>query len=329
MKRLLSILLLCYLSSHAQTDFICPNRNNIIDTTSTGAALLTARCVSGNNFLIGGTSVNWELLSCSGAPTRAIRDTGRTCNNGKGQELEAGFAVDDGRFFVSIVICFNRNLQIAYYSYINQTAAINERPTGTARPSWVQGTGIYTIGTVNNLYLRANQRIALNSLLGLPAESTQYVQASGNFYLARGHLTARGDGFYAAQQNASFYMQNAAPQWQTFNGFNWYQVEIDVRDYAEASGSEVARSCNSAACMPAISWKVAYNPVTQAGIALIGVNNPYEREFKPICRDVSASIPWFTCRSDLTRGYCYACAISDLRAVVADLSEFPVTSLLT
>uniref|UniRef100_A0AAR5P9I6 DNA/RNA non-specific endonuclease/pyrophosphatase/phosphodiesterase domain-containing protein n=1 Tax=Dendroctonus ponderosae TaxID=77166 RepID=A0AAR5P9I6_DENPD len=234
--------------SGATLDFICPNRNNIIDTTSTGAALLTARCVSGNNFLIGGTSVNWELLSCSGAPTRAIRDTGRTCNNGKGQELEAGFAVDDGRFFVSIVICFNRNLQIAYYSYINQTAAINERPTGTARPSWVQGTGIYTIGTVNNLYLRANQRIALNSLLGLPAESTQYVQASGNFYLARGHLTARGDGFYAAQQNASFYMQNAAPQWQTFNGFNWYQVEIDVRDYAEASGSEVARSCNSAAC---------------------------------------------------------------------------------
>jgi len=77
--------------------------------------------------------------------------------------------------------------------------------------------------------------VTINNLLGLPEGSFQYVQNNNNYFLSRGHLTARSDFFYAAQQNSTFHFSNALPQWQTFNGFNWDQAETDLQDYAEAN----------------------------------------------------------------------------------------------
>lgn len=342
-------------------DFICPNRDTLINSTATGNTLLTGTCVSGTQFQIGDQLVEWAALSCSDTHWRDIERTGETCA-GDGIELEVGFHVEDGRFIQSMIICFNPNLQIAYYTYIYQTASINQRVLGTPRPSWLQGSGIYNgIGTVTNLYIRANQRASINSLLGLNDTSSLYIHDDTNYFLARGHMTARSDGYYAVQQNATFYMQNIAPQWQTFNGWNWNQIEIDLRDYASDNGLDLHvsvklkslikdisitllkvwtgvygvstlphaetgeptelylfhNSTHKLLPVPEIYWKVAYDPISELGIALIGINNPYNSTFNYLCFDVSNRLTWLHCdRNNQVQGYCYACSITTLRYVV-------------
>jgi len=335
-------------------DLLCPGREIIVDVTSTGASILVGTCVSDNIFSINGIPVRWDVLSCSGGPVRSIRNTGNSCS-GSGREQEAGFDIGDGRFLRSLLICFNWDLQIAYYTYIDQTASINQRVLGTPRPSWVQGTGMWSIGTVTNLYLRVNQKASVNGLLGLPADSTKYIHDTGNWYLARGHMTARSDGFYAAQQNATFYMQNIAPQWQNFNGINWYQIEVDTRDFTESLGLDlqiwtgvhgvttlpheetglptelylVVNETHRVLPVPQIFYKVLYEPVSKAGVALIGVNNPYIEEFTPICPDISGSLSWFRCNSGLVNGYCYACTVPTFKQVVTVFPDIDVQSLLS
>lgn len=54
----------------------------------------------------------------------------------------------------------------------------------------------------------------------------------GHNFLAKGHLTAKADFFYNAEQQSTFFYINSVPQWQTFNGYNWFYLERDLRNYA-------------------------------------------------------------------------------------------------
>jgi DNA/RNA endonuclease G (NUC1) len=38
---------------------------------------------------------------------------------------------------------------------------------------------------------------------------------------------------------ATYYFYNAAPQWQGFNGVNWSEVELQVRNYVGTLGHDV------------------------------------------------------------------------------------------
>ncbi|KAH1020201.1 hypothetical protein HUJ04_009908 [Dendroctonus ponderosae] len=336
-------------------DFICPGRTILIGGSETNNSLLSGTCFSDSEFAVGNEIIEWSDLICSSTYWRGIQRTGNTCAS-DGVELEAGFSVDDGRFLQTLLICFNPTLQVVYYTFINQTASINQQVLGTARPSWLQGSGIYDVGSVTSLYVRANQRATVNGQLGLEANSTKYIQDSTNYYLARGHLTARSDNFYTAQQNATFYMQNIAPQWQTFNGWNWNQIEIDLRDYASENGVDLqvwtgvygvttlphedsgeptelylyyVNETRKAIPVPQVYWKVAYNPLTQRGIALIGVNNPYNSTFSKLCFDVSSRLSWLHCeRENQILGFCYACSITTLRYAVNFIPAMDVRGLL-
>ncbi|KAL1508886.1 hypothetical protein ABEB36_003708 [Hypothenemus hampei] len=335
-------------------DFICPGRQIIINNTLTEKESLTGQCVSDTIFLIDGVNIEWGTLICSNYHWKSIEITGNSCI-GDGKELITGFETDDGRFITALTICFNPQLEIAYYTFINQTSTINQRVLDTPRPSFIQGFGIYTIGSATSYYVRAQQRATINTLVGLPENSTKYIQDSGNYFLSRGHMTARSDGFYAAQQNATFYMQNIAPQWHTVNGANWNQIEIDLRDYAEASASDLQVYCgvygvttlpheetgdeielylfvnstHKLLPVPEFYWKVAYNSLTKAAVALIGMNNPYKESFTPICEDISSNLSWFTCNSELVNGYCYACTVPSFRKIVTTLPDFTTEQLLT
>lgn len=334
-------------------DFLCPGRNVRINTTSTGKAILAGTCISGSTFSINGTQVDWSWLSCSNYHWRSIINTGRSCAS-NGIELEIGFEISDGRFLTSLMVCFNPDQQIAYYTFINQTAAINQgvSTSNSNSPLFLQGSDIYTIGSASSYYNQTVQRATINTLLGLDNSSTKYIKDSGNNFLSRGHMIARRDGFYEAQQNATYYMQNIAPQWQTFNGFNWNDLETNLRDYTEASGADLQFWCGvhgvttlphettgeevelylfvndtmKALPVPEVYWKVVYNPLTEEGVAVIGHNNPYNSEYTPICDDISSNLSWFTCQSSKERGFCYACSIADFRKTVTVLPEFPSKS---
>nr|QCF41177.1 DNA/RNA non-specific nuclease 3 [Cylas puncticollis] len=342
-------------SSGQSLDFVCPERTLILGATKTNDSVLQGTCVKDDTFKINGGEVLWNQISCSNYPYRVAKRTGLSCENG-GTDIEIGFEVGDGRFLRSLSVCFNESSQIALYSFHNMTTAINQRVLATPRPSWLQGSGLYTISTITNYYVRNKQRSTINTLLGLDINSTKYIEDNSNYYLARGHLSARSDHYYAAQQNATFFLINVAPQWQTFNSLNWNQVEIDVRDYAEERGINlqvwtgiygvtilpheqtgrpvelylyVDDNNNKALPVPEIYWKVAYDPITEKGLAMIGVNNPYLANYTEICNDVSDRITWLHWKKDdQARGYSYACAVDVFRRVVTSLPDIPVRGLL-
>lgn len=334
-------------------DFLCPGRSVVIENESTGKSILTGRCISGTTFsTTEGTPINWRTLSCDGSPWRDIRPTQRSCAV-QGTELEIGFFLGDGRFLVYLMVCFNTKLETPYYTFINQTASINQKISGTARPPFLQGSDMYSIKGISSLYTRKRQRATINRLLGLSKNSTTYIKTTGNYYLARGHLTARADGFYAAQQNATFYMQNVAPQWQTLNGNNWQKVESQLRDCIEYNGGGVqvwsgvhgvarlphgetgegtelylyVSGSTRAVPVPEIFYKVVYNPESQTGVALIGFNNPYV-ESVPFCDDVSLKLPWLNIKPNQAHGYVYACTVDSFRKIVTVLPNFIVKKLL-
>lgn len=167
------------------------------------------------------------------------------------------------------------------------------------RPNFDQERCFYINKTVDNLYKKIVQRNTINTLLGLTAKSTKCIKNDKLYYLSRSHLAAKADFFYSAQQNASSKYINVAPQWQSFNGFNWNQTENDSRDYASRhnitlqwTGTYGYASLPHAQTrkeiklylytvdnaralpVPALYWKILYSSDKNKGIVLIGLNNP-------------------------------------------------------
>jgi hypothetical protein len=267
--------------------------------------------------------------------------------------MEIGFAIED-RFLRTIQLCFDESRQQALYSHATITASINQRNSKIARPSWLQSADIFDIPSVNTHYIRTAQRTTVNTALGLPATSTKYIQNNDNF-LSRGHFTARSDNFYPAQQNASFFLLNVAPQWQSCNGYNWNQVEIFVRDYAEAhkvdllewtggygvttlpheeSGEPVELYLynvdgRKALPVPEFYWKIAYEPLSQKGIVIIVINNPYLSTYNPVCEDVSSKVEGLAWdKDDQQQGFGYICTLTSFTKVVTYLPQFVDKGLL-
>ncbi len=73
-------------------------------------------------------------------------------------------------------------------------------------------------------------------------EPVIYNKESGTdreLYLARGHLAPEADFVYEAEQNATYYYWNTAPQFQRFNGGNWVALEKKVRGYSTSHSAEL------------------------------------------------------------------------------------------
>jgi hypothetical protein len=90
-----------------------------------------------------------------------------------------------------------------------------------------------------NLYTRATQRQTIGTILGSAALGEQYISLTTDYFLSKGHLTAKADFFYGSQQMVTFFYANAAPQWQTFNGANWNTLEDNVRAFTSRLGSDL------------------------------------------------------------------------------------------
>jgi len=84
---------------------------------------------------------------------------------------------------------------------------------------------------------------------------------------------------------------------------------------------------------PRMFWKVLYNRSTQAGIAFVGLNNPYQDPSTipddVRCTDICSQVTWLTwSQKDVVRGYSYCCEVNDFRKTFTDLPAFTVTSIL-
>lgn len=313
-------------------------------------------CVSGKNLEVNGKSVAIRSITCSKYPYHTARYNGNTCLN-QHKEIEIGF--DTGNEFITVIKeCFDDNQQITLYSVFDLPRTISGYQSGYPRPNFVEDD-FYNVGsnTVESLYKRVNQRKTINGLLGLDPSDEKYVDNSNDYFLSKGHLTAKADFVYGSNQRATFHYVNVAPQWQTFNGRNWNNLENDVRGFAadrsldlvvytgtynittlphSETGEDIPLylyvSGNVKAIpVPQVMWKIVYEPESKAAIAFVGVNNPYHDnvENDVVCTDVCDKIDWLSWdASSIPNGFSYCCDVNDLRKTVDTVPEFEVNELL-
>lgn len=83
--------------------------------------------------------------------------------------------------------------------------------------------------------------------------------------------------------------------------------------------------------VPNIFWKVVHEPRSQAGVALVGHNNlVWVNQTDILCPDVSSQVPWLSWpeRTDVKKGFAYACEVSAFRLKIGYLPKFVVSKLL-
>ncbi|XP_063228958.1 uncharacterized protein LOC134534394 [Bacillus rossius redtenbacheri] len=339
-----------------RVELACPGANNHLPAVGSGAAVVTAACVSGSTFLVNGVKHEFDKLSCSVLPSHTARLTGRRCASNRYEEIEIGFVVA-GIFYNILEVCFDNTLGNVIYTQFDMAKNIGGVQLGFPRPSWLSGS-FYPAFNPNTFYTRNRQIATVGSILGSAELGSKYVSSSNDFFLSRGHLAAKTDYVYGSQQMATFYYVNAAPQWQVFNAGNWLTLENNVRRYASSKAANLVvytgthgvttlpdvhnvhrelwlyvNGTHRGLPVPKLFWKVVYNPATHAGTVFLGVNNPYIE--KPgsdyvICPDVSGHISWLTWdKTNIRKGYSYACEVSAFRRTVNTLPAFTVTSLLT
>lgn len=187
-------------------------------------------CYSGL-FLIRNNLLQFSQFSCNAYPENIVRYSDKACAHNS-IIIEIGFKVSN-RFLNQIDLCFDKHLQTTLYSHFSLSPSIRGKQIDFYRPAWINDD-VYRFGidSVNTLYTKKRQTLTVNKLLGLPSDSTKIINPSSNYYLARGHLTAKSDFVFGVQQLLTFHLVNAAPQWQVFNAGNWLRVEQAVRNYA-------------------------------------------------------------------------------------------------
>jgi DNA/RNA endonuclease G (NUC1) len=79
------------------------------------------------------------------------------------------------------------------------------------------------------LYKKKSERKTFSDLLHDAHLGKKYISLVNDYFLSRGHLTAKSDFIYGAQQMITFYYINVAPQWQIINNGNWDRLETDVQ----------------------------------------------------------------------------------------------------
>ena len=63
--------------------------------------------------------------------------------------------------------------------------------------------------------------------------STIIDKSKGSNFFAKGHLCPHAAFIDEAQQNATYFFFNVAPQFQSFNNGNWKSLEYVTREMAE------------------------------------------------------------------------------------------------
>ena len=321
---------------------------------------LTAACDSGTNFVINGGSVKaFKEISCKTYPYHSAVKAGRTCANGQGIVIEVGFDIGD-KFLSYMELCHDEINEVSLWSHVPMSALNYGYESGFPRPSFMS-TGFFNGKYVDTLYTNVNQVAMGAKILGSEEQSLKFFQpVATDKYLARGHLTAKVEVIYGAQQRGTFWFMNAAPQFQSFNGGNWEAVEsstrrfmrdrqiVDGEVYTGTSGiltlpdingvqQEIYmyfdENNNGLIPAPELFYKIIIDKETKTGIAIIGLNNIYltEEEVKEHihCTDIGDQIDWITWdRKNINYGYCYACEVNELAAYVGTLPDLKVEKLL-
>lgn len=254
-------------------------------------------------------------------------------------------------------VCHNEAEGVTRWVQYSQNAENGAHQHGIDRVKFSRGD-FYKGLDVDRLYQRDNQSRNLATILGSTKLANDLVKPTGDLFLARGHLAAKSDFVYANHQMATFYFINAAPQWQTFNGGNWAVLEEHLKRYVarkninteiwtgtygivtykDVKGADQkiylsVENNTRKIPVPKIYYKVVIDVKRKAGIAFVGINNPYAtmgdiKQNYTYCQDVMDKVNYIPWKKNLQGGHMYACAVDEFAKAIGDLPSLPPTNKL-
>lgn len=323
---------------------------------NTGNLWTDMTCITETTFLVLKDNVDVTSLYCEDQIKSIARYTGLNCEN-NGKEIEVGFYLGTQNFIRQIRICFDDNEKTTFYTEHTLTTLIENRQLSSQRPYFTEGKFFNLNGKdLYTLYSKKVQRQTINKQLNMVDLNSTVVIKNGTspYFLSRGHLAPKGDFIYSAQQNASFYYVNAAPQWEIINAGSWNNLEFRIRNFVTKRGgdlqiitgtydklilSDYASSPlylyynptkSSGIPIPKFFWKVVYDPISRKGVAFVGTNNPFLKKVEYICdSSVTNSITWIKLNNkNISNGVVYACDVDDLRKNISYIPKLQVDGLL-
>jgi len=316
-------------------------------------------------FLENGTK--WEVegglgeYGCVRRPDESVRVIGQCGPGEEGTEIQIDFDITESMEgeAVTIKVCHDLTRSSSIWARHTLWDEIDAKDTGYSAPSFKDDD--FFDFDIDNYYKMATQRDTIADLVGSSELADQYIQGqSTGLFLSRGHLAPTGDFIFKSWMDSSYHFVNAAPQWQSFNGGNWAQMEGHARDLAVEKGLDLVvytgthgvlqlHHVNGALVdiflydglpdspsglpVPMYFWKILYDPETGAGVALIGLNNPHWQG-DPASFQVCPPLldhPLITSISDPTdvkKGAMWACRVEDLSAVFPEIPPLPPLTLL-
>ncbi|XP_063696038.1 uncharacterized protein LOC134827368 [Culicoides brevitarsis] len=315
------------------------------------AKSLQASCSRANVVKVNGKEMNIHDIQCQKSSRPHIREAGK-CYNGASL-LHIGYQMGS-RFMKLIEICFDRKEERTLYAHATLTKANAAHQKNVDRGGWSAGKGFFSNTNVNKLYSVENQIERAKALIGA-SEAKKFINKK--IFLARGHLAPMVDFIYGAHQRATMNLLNAAPQYNTINGGNWFRIEESVRDLIETgkvseldvySGTfgtleikskpfylALNKEKEGVIPVPKLFYKVVIDRETKKGVALVMTNDPFLKEKdlpkNEICKDVKEKINWVQKRKpELSKGHYFACEVEELAKKVQHLpSEVRTKGLLT
>lgn len=340
-------------SDNEVVNLVCPNSAVVVKNKKTKQELARAKCKSNKMWEINNQEVKVSSISCTKYPFHTAQYTGRTCNK-EGTEIEIGFKLQK-LFLRNILICFDTKNQIAQYSLFNLTSSIGSYQQGVPRPRFIVDN-FYKTGSksLHELYNRKQQRETINTLLGLPKESTKYIK-NNEYFLSKGHLSAKADFVFGAVQRSTFHYVNVVPQWQIINGGNWKTLEWNIRQLAdkrrlnlkiytgthgvstlphEETNEDIqlylyVTKDSKSIPVPQFLWKLVYDPNKKEGAVFVVENNPYYKSPNLICTSICNKIKWINVNNTKhEQGVVYCCNVNDRMLVNWNMPELNVTNVL-
>jgi len=313
----------------------------------------TTKCMSGSEFQIDelGKSFNYKDLGCSDWPIETVEPKGSCGPNNEAVVIEISFAVSQSSNKVLIASCLDMTTYQSLWSRHVIPKQIDQRNTGGNMPYFTDD-GLYGFLWETYTYYTKNiQRETIGVLVGSEDLANQYVEDSGDVYMARGHLAPKADFMYTTWQRATYHYVNVQPQWQVFNAGNWVYIEEGIRDFVVSKSKDILVYTGSHGVMeldnvegkkvpihlnldmsemtrlpaPRLYWKMVVDESENLGVVLIGVNNPHLAEEEVdqyrICQalDHHPLLDNVYHPQDIRRGVVYACSVPDARNVISEI----------
>ena len=205
----------------------CTGAKNAIDKLNVQE--VEVKCESSGKFSANGVQYILDDLKCKIWPESEQRDVGTCCGSFK--LVQTAFHVASN--YVPIMdTCFDDHTDRTLYTKmtLSKYAGFQKK---VERPDKFDAGHYFSGDNPDAMY--NGQKTKFN-YLG-PIKAKEYF--GGSNFFNHGHLAAKCDFQFGAQQRSTFWLTNAPPQWSSFNSGNWNNVESAVRKYAATNQKDL------------------------------------------------------------------------------------------